>query len=132
MKHKLLPVCLIVAALLGGAWFFRDTALVRPLARATGLGVGDATQATGATLQAAGVHKCQGAGGVTYLDRPCPKGSRELAANGGAVTVMSFPKSAAPAEPGASGVRGSRIVEGMRVEERDRLREKQIDDAANR
>ena len=83
-------------------------------------------------LHGAGVHKCQTAGGVLYLDSACPKGSRELAANGGTVTVVSFPKPPPTPSALASAVLGGPIVKGMAPEERDRLREKQVEDAANR
>jgi hypothetical protein len=132
MNNKAVAVVAGVVALLAGAWIGRDTALESRVRRSVGLTSGDATPSTSETLKSAGVHKCQGAGGITYLDRPCPRGSRELAANGGTVTVMSFPKVAPAAPAAASGLMGGPIVKGMSREEIDKLRDKQVEDAANR
>ena len=102
------------------------------LRRTLGQPVASVAPTTTETLHAAGVHKCQTPDGVLYLDAACPKGSRELAANGGTVTVMNFPKPA-PAPIGlASGVLGGPIVKPMDPEERDRLRDRAIEGAANR
>ena len=84
------------------------------------------------SLHAAGVHKCVGAGGTTYLDRPCPSGTHEAASNGGTMTVTSFPKPAPTPASLASAVFGGPLVKPMDPEERDRLRDKAIEDAANR
>lgn len=132
MKIGLVISTVVVIGLAVAGWFYRDTPIVRRASEATGLGSGDSTPATGKSLAAAGVHKCQTAGGIVYVDHACPRGSRELSANGGAVTVMSFPKAAPPPDAPGSGLLGAPLVKGMSVEERDRLREKQIDDAANR
>ena len=83
---------------------------------------------TAGALQAAGVHKCVGAGGTNYIDGPCPVGSHEVAANGGTMTVTSFPKAVQAPSMLASGP----LVRPMDPEERDRLRDKAIDAAANR
>jgi len=80
------------------------------------------------SLQAAGVHKCVGGGGTRYIDGPCPAGTREVAATRGTVTVTTFPKPA----PLASSAPGGAIVKPMDPDERDRLRDKAIEDAANR
>jgi len=136
MSGKAVGLLLIVAAVGAGLWIGRDhCATLDYVTHAVGLPGGDSTPATGPALAAVGVHKCQTAAGVTYSDRPCAKGVRELAANGGTVTVMSFPKAAPPPEVGASGgpgLIGSPIVKGFTPEQVDRLREKAIDDAANR
>jgi hypothetical protein len=134
MNNKVAAVILGVVALGVGAWIGRDSAAMSSAVRAVGGRSGNVAPATGETLAAAGVHKCQAGGRIFYLDSPCPKGSRELVANGGTVTVMSFPKAApAPAsEAAASGIAGGRLVKGMSREEIDRMREKQVDDAANR
>ncbi len=122
----------IVAALLVGAWWQRDSAPMTSLRRGVGLPVDNVAPSTTETLHAAGVHKCQTSDGILYVDAACPKGSRELAANKGTMTVVSFPRPAPAPSALASGVLGRPIVEGMSVEERDRLRDKQIDDAMNR
>jgi hypothetical protein len=122
----------IVLALLAVAWWQRDTLPMMSLRRAVGLPGASATPTTTETLHAAGVHKCQAAGGILYVDAACPKGSREIAAGGGTVTVMSFPKPAPAPSALASGILGKPIVESMTPEERDRLRDKQVDDAMNR
>ena len=83
-------------------------------------------------LHEAGVHKCVGQRGTTYLDRPCPAGSREVAADGGTLTVTSFPKPARTPAALASAVLGDPLAKPLDLEERDRLRDKAIEDAANR
>lgn len=119
----------ILVALAALAWWQRDSAPMTRLRTALGLPADHAAATTTETLHAAGVHKCQTAGGILYVDAACPKGSRELAASGGTVTVMPFPK---PAPVPSSGVLGGPLVQGMSPEERDRLRDKTIEDAANR
>ena len=120
----------VVLALLAAAWWQRDSAPMAALRHLPGLPGAAAPPTTTETLHAAGVHKCQTPGGILYVDAACPKGSRELAANGGSVTVMPFPKPV-PSAP-ASDVLGRPLVQGMSPQERDRLRDKMIEDAANR
>jgi hypothetical protein len=93
-----------------------------------GLAAGGAAAPTGASLSSAGVRKCRTASGILYADQACPPGSHEIAANGGTVNVVSFPKPA-PAEAAAS---GSRIVEGMSPDEINRMRDRMIDQASSR
>lgn len=119
-------VIAIVAALALGLGLGMHPELLRRIA--PGLSSGDASPRTGAALSAAGVHKCQGAGGALYVDHACPKGTRELAADGGTVTVVPFPK-APPPQAAAS---GSRLVQGMSPEEVDRVRDRMIEQTANR
>ncbi len=83
-------------------------------------------------LQAAGVHKCVGARGTSYIDGPCPAGTREVAATHGTMTVTSFPRPTPAPAALASSVLGGPIVKPMDPDERDRLRDKAIEDAANR
>jgi hypothetical protein len=118
-----------VVGLAAAGWFYRDAAAVANAVHAVAGSTGGSTPPA---LQSAGVHKCVGARGTAYLDGPCPKGSRELAANGGTLTVISFPKPAPAPSTLASGVFGGPIVKPMNNEERDRLRDKQVEDAANR
>jgi hypothetical protein len=115
----------IVAALAIGVGLGMHPELLRRIA--PGLSSGDASPRTGPALSAAGVHKCQGAGGVSYVDHACPPGSRELAANGGTVNVVAFPK--APPKASAS---GPGLVQGPSQEEVDRMRDRAIEQAANR
>jgi hypothetical protein len=117
----------VVAGLAVAGWFHRDAAPLAGAAHALGVSTGSAPPSP---LQAAGVHKCVGAGRTSYLDGPCPKGSREVAANGGTLTVMPFSKPKPPAP--SSGAFASPQVEPMDADERDRLRDKAIEDAANR
>ena len=117
---------------LAAAWFYRGSASLASAARAVGLPAESVTPQTGATLKAAGVHKCVGAGGTRYVDGPCPHGTRETAANGGTMTVTSFPKPVPSPSSLASSVLGGPLVKPMDPEERDRLRDKAIEDAANR
>ncbi len=130
------PRVVVAMAVVGGlavaGWFCRDAAPMVSALRAVGIGSGGSTPLTAPTLQAAGVHKCAGAGGIAYLDGPCPSGSREVAATGGTMTVTSFPKPAPTPSALAPGVLGGPIVKPMSNEERDRLRDKQVEDAANR
>ena len=122
---KLIATFLAGLAIAAGLWFYRDAAPVANAARAVGLPI---EASSPPSLQAAGVHKCVGAAGTSYIDGPCPRGSREAAANGGTLTVTSFPKPA----PASSAGLGGGLVKPMDPEERDRLRDKAIDDAANR
>ena len=115
----------LVLALAAAAWFLRDAPAVADAKRA--LGVGPAP-----TLQSAGVHKCVGPSGTSYLDGPCTAGTREVAATHGTLTVTSFPRPAPSPSALASGVLGGPLVKPMDPEERDRLRDKAIEDAANR
>ena len=127
-----ISVVVVVAALAVVAWVERASPLVERIAQPLGLPSPDATPDTAKTLAAAGVHKCRVGSRIVYIDQACPVGSKELAANGGTMTITSFPKPAP--EPGAiaSAIAGGALVKPMDREERDRLREKQIDDAANR
>jgi len=116
----------VLAAIAAGVFASMHPELVGRVA--PGLSSGGASPHTGATLSAAGVHKCQGAAGVLYVDHACPAGSRELAADGGTVTVVPFPK-AAPPKTAAS---GPGLVQGMSPEEVERTRDRMIEQAANR
>jgi hypothetical protein len=129
MNLRMIVATVVVVGLVAAAWFYRATAPVADVVRAVGVFPGDSTAPT---LQSAGVHKCVGAQGTTYLDGRCPKGSHEAAANGGTMTVTSFPKAAPSPSALASSVFGGPIVKPMSNEERDRLRDKQVEDAANR
>lgn len=127
MRLRRVVAGMVVVGLAGAAWVWRA-----PLAgagRAVGIGGGSSTPDAAVAFQAAGVHKCIGAHGTSYGDGPCAAGTREAAASGGTVTVTSFPK---PAPEIALPVRGGPLVKPMDPEERDRLRDRAIDDAANR
>jgi hypothetical protein len=132
MNLKIVIVAVVVPGLAAAAWFYRGTAPVASAARSIGLPGDNATPSTASMLRAAGVRKCVGAGGTSYIDGPCPAGSREVAANGGTMTVTSFPKPTPSPSALASGVLGGALVKPIDPEERDRLRDKAIDDAANR
>ena len=125
-----ITVAAVVALGLGVAgWYCRHSAPVSGAARALGVQVESSTPDTAATLHAAGVHKCVGPHGTNYIESACPAGSHEVAAHGGTMTVTSFPK---PVAAPASSLLGGPIVKPMDPDERDRLRDKAIDDAANR
>jgi len=126
MNLKFVAAAVVAVGLAIAGWFFRGTAPVVSVERAVGLPM------PGATPQAAGVRKCVGAGTTSYVDGPCPAGSREVAANGGTMTVTAFPKPSSRPSALASGVFGGPIVTTMDPDERDRLRDRAIDDAANR
>ncbi len=129
MTRTIVVAAVAALGLTAAAWFYRGAAPIASAARAIGLpGENPAPQA-GTTLQAAGVHKCLEPHGTAYIDGPCPAGSREVAARGGTLTVTSFPK-AAPRP--ASSVLGGPLVRPIDPDERDRLRDQAIDDAANR
>jgi hypothetical protein len=129
MRIGLLIGAVVFAGLAAAGWVYRGAAPLAGAARAVGLPT-DASQPQ--SLQAAGVHKCVGSRGTRYLDGPCPAGTREVAATHGTMTVTSFPKPAPTPSALASSVLGGPIVKPIDPEERDRLREKAIDDAANR
>ena len=131
MNRKPFIVVGVVIGLLAGAWFARDAAPLRPVVARLGVAPADAAPDTAKTLAAAGVHKCRVGARVVYSDQPCPAGSRELAANGGTVTVMSFPKPAPVPASAASGLAGA-LVKGLSRDEIDVLRDKQVEDAAKR
>jgi hypothetical protein len=129
MNPRVIVATVVVVGLAGAGWFYRDAAPVANAMRAVDGATGGSTPPT---LQSAGVHKCVGAAGTTYQDGPCPAGSREAVANGGTLTVTSFPKPAPAPSALASGAFGGPIVKPMSPQERDRLRDRQIEDAANR
>jgi hypothetical protein len=127
-----LAIAIAVVAVLGlaaAAWVWRGAAPVAGAARAIGVQTEGSTPDAAATFRAAGVHKCVGAHTTSYSDGACPAGTREVAASGGTVTVTSFPK---PAPAPTSSPFGGPIVKPMDPDERDRLRDRAIDDAANR
>ncbi len=133
MSPRLVIAAVVAIGLAGGAaWFHRGSPALAGALSALGLSTEGATPDTAATLQAAGVHKCVGAGGTRYTDGACPAGTREVAATGGAVTVTSFPKpTPSPGAP-ASAAFGGPIVKPMDPQERDRLRDKAVEDAMKR
>ena len=132
MNLRIVIAAVVALGLAAAGWFYRGSAPVAGAARALGLPADSSTPPTASTLQAAGVHKCVGAEGTSYVDGPCPRGTREAAANGGTMTITAFPKPAPSPAALASGVLGGPLVKPMDPEERDRLRDKAIDDAANR
>ena len=132
MSLRIVIAAVVALGLAAAAWFYRGSAPMASAARAVGVSTESATLLTGATLKAAGVHKCVGAGGTSYVDGPCPRATREAAADGGTMTVASFPKPVLPPSALASSVLGGPLVKPLDPEERDRLRDKAIEDAANR
>lgn len=122
-KLRLVIAAVVALGLAAAAWVWRASVPVVGFQRES------TTPDAAATFKAAGVHKCVGAHGTSYTDGPCPTGSHEAAASGGTVTVTSFPK---PAPAPASSVPGGPIVKPMDPDERERLRDKAIEDAANR
>ena len=129
MNLKIVIATVVALGLAAAAWFYRGSAPVASAVRAVGLPSESTTPETASTLKAAGVHKCVGQGGTRYIDGACPPGTREVEAKGGTMTVTSFPK---PTPAAASSVLGGPIVKPMDPDERDRLRDKAIEDAANR
>jgi hypothetical protein len=132
MNLRLVVAAVVALGLALAAWFYRGSAPLAGAVRAVGISMESTTPLTAPTLQAAGVHKCVGAGATSYVDGPCPRGSREVAATGGTMTVTSFPKPVPTPSSLASGVLGGPLVKPMDPEERDRLRDKAVEDAANR
>ncbi len=131
-------VAVIVAGALGAAWVGRDSSLLRTVAARLGVPPADATPDTAATLAAAGVHKCRVGARTVYSDQACPAGSRELAANGGTVTVMSFPKpslaqAVAPTVAAiAASVASAPLIPRMSHDEIDQARDRMIRQAGDR
>jgi hypothetical protein len=132
MSLRIVVAAVVALGLAGAAWFYQGSAPLSGAARALGLSSQSTTPLTAPTLTAAGVHKCVGAGATRYLDGPCPSGTREAAAHGGTMTITAFPKPAQAPSALASGVFGGSLVRPLDPAERDRLRDKAIDDAANR
>ena len=133
MSPLRLVIGVVVAIGLGiASWFYRGAPSLAGVSQAIGIPHESTTPETAATLKAAGVHKCLGAHGTSYIDGACPPGTHEVAATGGTVTVTSFPKPVPPPGSLASSVFGGPIVKPMDPEERDRLRDKAVDDAMNR
>jgi hypothetical protein len=132
MSLRIVIAAVVALGLAAAAWFYRSSAPVARAARAIGVSTESSTPLTAPTLKAAGVHKCVGPEGTSYVDSACPRGTREVVANGGTMTVTSFPKQAPSPSALASSVLGGPLIKPMDPEERDRLREKVIDDAANR
>ena len=128
-RLRLVIAAVAMLGLAAAVWYWRASAPVAGAARAIGLQPESTTPDAAATFKAAGVHKCVGVHGTSYTDGPCPAGAREAAASDGTVTVTSFPK---PAPATASALLGTPIVKPMDPDERDRLRDKAIEDAANR
>lgn len=129
MNLKIVIATVVALGLAAAVWFYRGAAPIAGAVRAVGLPAESTTPQTASTLKAAGVHKCVGSTGTSYVDGPCPRGTHEVAASGGTMTVTSFPK---PAAAPASALFGGPIVKPMDNAERDRLRDKAIEDAANR
>ncbi len=126
---KIAIATVVALGLAAAGWFYRHAAPVTSAAHAVGIQVESTTPDTAAALHAAGVHKCVGPHGTAYIEGACTAGSREVAAHAGTMTITSFPK---PAAAPASSLLGGPLVKPMDPEERDRLRDKAIEDAANR
>ena len=129
MNLKIVIAAVVALGLAGAAWVYRGAPPIAGAMRAVGLPGENSTPDMASSLKAAGVHKCVGNGGTSYVEGPCARGTHEVAASGGTMTVMSLPK---PAAAPASSVFGGPIVKSMDPQERDRLRDKAIEDAANR
>ncbi len=130
MSPRIVIAVAVALGLAATGWFYRGTRALSGVSHAVGVPAGSTTPDTATALKAAGVHKCVGGGRTSYVDgADCPAGTREVAANGGTVTVTSFPKPAP--EPSSSGL-GGPLVKPMDPAERDRLRDKAVDDAMNR
>ena len=129
MNLKIVVATVVALGLAAAGGYWRGSPALVSAAHVVGVPTPGSTPDTAATLRAAGVHKCVGAHGTAYIDGPCPAGSREAAAHGGTMTVTSFPKSVSPP---ASSILGGPLVKPVDPEERDRLRDKAIEDAANR
>jgi len=133
MNIRIVIAVVVALGLAAAAWFYRGSPALVGVGNAVGVPAASTTPETGATLKAAGVHKCVGGGRTSYVDgAACPAGSHEVAASGGTMTVTSFPKPKPAPGAIASSAFGGPIVKPMDPDERDRLRDKAIDDAMNR
>src|SRR3569832_594985 len=94
MPLKFVIATVVALGLAAAAWFYRGSAPIAGATRAVGQPWETSASDTAAALQAAGVHKCLGAAGTSYIDGACPRGTHEVSANGGTMTVTSFPKPA--------------------------------------
>jgi hypothetical protein len=122
---RALSVALVAIAVGAGiVWSSRDAPWARHVVDSLPGG------STGATLTTppAGVHKCRLADGqIAYSDRPCERGTRAQAMGGGTMTTVP----ALGPRPAPSAASGG-LVQGFDPATVDRLREQQIDAAANR
>lgn len=118
MAGKLITGVVLVAAVAGAGWLWRDHPSVREATtklqassagrwlagQAKTLTSNDGVRGTpGAAPQAATtLRKCSGEAGITYTNGTCPPGTRPLPVDG-AVTVMPAVRAPAPQEAAASG-----------------------------
>ena len=119
MSVKTIIVVLVVVALAGAGWYFRDSAELGAMLGGikkeidsihvdNGERVGKdgkslSPDKKGAAAKAAGnLRKCMAGEKVTYTDEACPPGSREQPISSGNVTVMPATRAADGASPANS------------------------------
>jgi hypothetical protein len=117
MAGKVITGVVLVAAVAGVGWLWRDHPAVRDasarlqassagrwvarqVASLTSEGSGSTSAAT--PQAAATLHKCSSESGISYTNGPCPRGSRQLPVDG-VVTVVPAVRAPAPPEAPASG-----------------------------
>ena len=141
-------LCLVVALV---AWRYRDSPTVRqltgrvaePALALPGLAESmPAEPASAASVPArkpapppkriAGVRKCRVNGSIVYVDQDCPRGSKELAADGGAFTVVPSGADSSTAATDRPAGRSSTIRDDLLKPGDPNLREKMIERAVGR
>ena len=80
----------------------------------------------------AGVRKCRVNGSIVYVDQDCPRGSKELAADGGAFTVVPSGADSSTAATDRPAGRSSTIRDDLLKPGDPNLREKMIERAVGR
>jgi hypothetical protein len=113
---KTIVVIIVVIALAGAGWLFRDSDMVRGATSTAKTFVKDALpdnsytagkanaeKATGKTDPSKAAHmlrKCVSDASITYTDEKCPPGTREAPISEGNVTVMPGQRAGAQAKGG--------------------------------
>jgi hypothetical protein len=147
-KAILASILVVVLALVG--WRYRDTATMRYLTGRTAepVQVRPLSEAESAVTEApaasspakpavkppkriAGVRKCRIGDSTVYVDHECPRGSRELAADGGTYTVVPSQGDSSTAATDRPSSRTSNIRDDLLKPGDPNLRDKMIDRASS-
>lgn len=132
-RLKIRLVAALVVAVGLGAYALKDSAMVDRLM--AWLPAGSTAVVGGPELKTpeqAGLHKCRSGGRITYSDQACAPGTQEEGIRNGSVNVVTMPKAPPASAASAASGAGRGLVKGFDRETIDRLRDRQVDDAANR
>lgn len=145
-KAAVASIVLIVLALVG--WRYRDAPLMRHVTGrvpepVVAMPIGEAAPAVAEAASVpvkpavkppkriAGVRKCRVGESIVYVDHDCPRGSRELAADGGTYTVVPSQGDSSTAATDRPSGRPSTIRDDLLKPGDPSLRDKMIDRAVN-